>query len=864
MKLRDFREEKCGKEIEFEKMGLKTPKGIGYYKSVASKKLVKEILLRKKNDKAALSVEEIESELDSEIPDRLFFPLAKARTIRDLTREIERFQSYINLLNTEVLEVDVTRDLLIEGEIITVKIDFIFNHKGFIEVCILRNPEPILSHRARNIENKVNNSPELYLLARAGKALYKDDKIVASSYSLTSKGDKKNKFDEVYELKEGRNIVSCPMDKLDEDYILDRIKNIIKEGNVSIKPNCFMCRMKSICNYEGEERSNLIPIESSPKASGKVTLTSDQMKAVSISNGFHRINAGAGSGKTTVIALRVVELLSQGVRPEDILLITFTNKGGVEMREKIGYWLQEEGIDISVDMLNIETFNSWGDTLIKKNYSKLGFNIEPKLLEKVDKYDIIFDVLKTQPEIEGINYKNPLLNLRHAKGSVVQMSNMIDKIKSNRLSRDNERGRDIQLIFDIYDSYNKRLKELSFIEYQDQVNLSLELVDMEDLDISYEHVIVDEFQDVDFAQVDLIEKLSKKDKFNSLMIVGDDSQAIFSFRNSTPDNIINFHKDFPNVKDVFMVDNFRSTPEIVRLANEVNRLNKSRVEKELVSNIAPGNKPTFTISKTQEEEVDNIINNIKTSLICNNPSDIAIIARTKNELFAIKDRLIKENIPFIFDIPEPIITNASIQMSSSLISYLNSLDGNQGIFEFLYLRNHNKETVETLDIQEEIKLLDEDIKRRVEDSEDKNVEKLNIFYELMDEFDSGVTKEFMNELKEKECDFYKVHEYITKLVAYEDPRTLGVEDEQKYDAITLTTAHTSKGKEFNTVFALMARYNPSNEKEMEEDIRVFFVAITRARKELFISTNEETNASHEFFNKIAGLSNNILDKKRTF
>ena len=868
MKLSDFtREDVCMRKIQFERMGMSSPKGLNYHKSIASKLVVKEMLLGKSK-----SDEELEKKMDTsyikgilrkEIPDELFLPMAKDSTISELALELQRFGEYLKVLDVEVLRTNIVESIIVDGILINIRADFILKHSSFIEIGIIKNSKLKISDKAKLKDNKANTNPELYLLSKLGEKLYKNDNIKGSVYSLTAKSDKRSEFASIFDKKPGENRISCSLSDFETEYVLERIKKIISDDNDDkSKQNCYMCPLELMCSYAGEEPQNLVPIDDVSRVSGVFKLTDNQKKAITSNSGIYRINAGAGSGKTTVVSLRVVELLSQGTRPEDILLLTFTNKGATEMRDKIIYWTKQENINIDINKLNISTFNSWGDSIIRQNYRLLGFTSAPNLLEKVDKYDIIFEILQKYPSLTDINYKNPLLDLKYAKGSVVEISNRIDEIKAFKLNVD----KDIKYtdeIYEIYELYNKILRRKNLIEYQDQVDLALKLIQDKLISLNYEHIIVDEYQDSDLIQLDIIKELSKSTRFKSLMIVGDDSQAIFGFRNTTPDNILNFHKDFRDISDIFLMDNFRSTPQIIDLANQVNNINNNRLEKILLSNNNDGLLPILTLSQNQESEIDNIVNNIKNSLITMNPSDIAVISRTKGELFKIKDRLIEENIPFIFDIPEPLINNINIQMSSSLLDYLKDLDGNMGIFEYLFVNNNGFKSMELTEISSLLDALDNKIRQSLNEAENKDTKRLELFYELTDKIKDEAFRGFIEGLKVKGLDFQGTHKYVTKIIAYKDPRAI-IKDEQKYDAITLTTAHTSKGKEFNKVFVLVSRYNPKTTKSMEEEIRVFFVAITRAKRELNISSNLETNASKVFLDNICRIDNRYLMKKRTF
>ena len=224
-----------------------------------------------------------------------------------------------------------------------------------------------------------------------------------------------------------------------------------------------------------------------------------------------------------------------------------------------------------------------------RNFKKFGFTEPPKLIEKVEKYDIIFELLENNDKLEGYDYRNPVMDFRYSKGVVVKLANVFDYIKAyNAITPDKLIDKveesEIEKVLDMYKQYNEILKQKNLMEYQDQINLIVQLVENGDeilQQYNYKHVIVDEFQDTDAMQLDLVLFLSNQPAFESLMVVGDDAQSIFGFRNTSQENILNFHLMFNEVKDIEIVENFRSTPEIIALANALNEYNNNKTDKNL-------------------------------------------------------------------------------------------------------------------------------------------------------------------------------------------------------------------------------------------------------------------------------------------
>lgn len=778
--------------------------------------------------------------LNSLLDDSLFISEdAKKEEINVLSKKLER---YMNFLNSRTIEMhNISREIVVNGVPIVIKADLVIKHCHFIEIVKIKRTAPKLSMKARIAENLPKNNMELYLLWLLGEELIKEkyndcDKVVSSFHHLSAKEDKNNMVNSVFFPEQ---IISSSWFS---EEVKEKLQNLVglkpmQEKIIEEKKECQTCRYKNICFYKRPQAIELKKIKKLTDYD-KIKLTPSQHSAVMFEKGITRINAGAGSGKTTVVAIRVTELINRGYKPEDILLITFTNKGTEEMREKIKYWLEKEKINIDINRFNIMTFNSWGKNIIEENYAALGFTEIPTLIDKVAKYDIIFQLLKNKPNMEGYNYKNPLINFRYSKGVIIEIDNAFDYIKGHyivRLSdfkKEYTRISNHEEIYNMYLEYMQILKKENYIEYQDQVNLVVKFIEEipELLEkYNYKHLIIDEYQDSDKMQLDLILFLSNQPAFKSLMVVGDDSQSIYGFRNTSQEIILNFHQYFEKVKDINMVDNFRSTEQIVDLANAINDLNENRIKKDLKSNKKQGKEPLLAIFNNLYSEylyiVDDIEKRIKNF---EKPENIAVIARTKSELFQIAEMLKILNVPYVIDVPEPLLNNVNIHIIKNLGQFIIDNNNDLGLLEYLAI---------TKDLSE---MSIEDIKELVANEKTKfAIEKELLGKEPMDWFfnkanliDDKDFKKFIDMLKEK--NFNSMNEltnYLEKFILYEDKKTIE-KPIDKFSAVTLTTAHTSKGKEFDIVYNTINKYDKDN---IDEERRLLFVSITRAKKELIIT-----------------------------
>lgn len=848
--------EQCGKRYQFDKLGIITSKGKSYYMSIAMKEVIKKLLLLSPVEyEDFVRTNKVFTELNSLLSDNLFVPLAKEEEITILASQIIRYTNYIKAVGGTIISKDIVQDINIGGKLITVSADMIIQHAKGIEIVKIKRKEPKLSYAARTFSNIPKNSIELYLLQTLGEHLYPGKAVMASFHHLTAKNDK-NGFIPYFETKKGHNIIGHLFKQEEATEIVKRINDLfdMSKSNKFLKTceisDCKVCSYRNICHYKKNQVAALKRIKEVKKAPKDFSLTNLQRKAVMFENGIVRINAGAGSGKTTVVALRVVELVLSGCEPEDILLITFTNKGAAEMRDKISYWLKQEGIELDLNRFNIYTFNSWGDGIVQDKYQVLGYNAKPTLIEKVEKYDIIFDLLKNNDKLEGYDYKNPLMNFRYAKGVVVRLENIFNYIKAynvsypSQLVERNMIKEDADKVFDLYNKYTNILKEKNFIEYQDQINLILHLISEHPHQLDkydYKHLIIDEFQDSASAELDLILFLSNQPKFESLMIVGDDSQSIFGFRNTSQDNILNFHLYFDEVQDINMIENFRSTPEIIKLANAINDLNTKKINKKLVSGLKHGDSPQLISFSNYETEYSFIAKKIKELLDNNKPEDFAIIARTKNELFNMEEYLKDENIPYIIDIPEPLLNNTNIHIAESLLTFIDDLKTTQGLLEYLFVITDEYKGMNEVEIKKMVEDKAEEISDEIGLSEAGEETKLNYFYSLLEEIKDDDFEKFLKGLKDKNLPFDKLRDYLHKFIEYEDNKTIEKTND-KYSAVTLTTAHTSKGKEFKIVFNTISRYEADVSVEAkDEERRLLFVSMTRAKEKLFI-THQKYNS----------------------
>jgi len=855
---------------------------------------------------------ELKSLIENLIEEKFFLTKQeKTVEINIIFSHLSRYITFEKLKNREIIAKTIYGNVSINDQEIEINADVGFENPESIEIIKYKMGATELSYKARTDKNLPENDIELYLLKKLGEQLYasKGKPIISSFYHLKGKKDKEalysqfltdeNELTEVlnnlklisypdkklqkehekqikeisdvlyFNNSEGNNIITFNYDKSLDAEIIELLNSDLNFNSEKCKSSdCDFCNYSTLCNYEDtNNKLDMKIVIDSKKSSGELKLTKDQKQIVEIEHGNYRINAVAGSGKSSSMVMRTIELFKKGYTPRDILLITFTNKGAQELRDKINYWLSYYGIkNINVNNLNIFTFNSFGDSIVSKEWNKLGFSVQPKLANSIDVNDIIKELFEIEEysKIEWLNYRNPLLNYPNAKGAFKQLVIYFNIIKSydysvgtfneKILSREkdfNVESNKADLIYEMYSKFNEKLKSKGLIQYQDQILYLIELfeVDINLIDkYGFKHVIIDEYQDTDFTQVKLLHLLEKYNNMNSLMVVGDDSQAIYSFRNTTPENILNFDKQFTNVNDVFLLDNFRSTNEICYVANELNKLNTQRIDKEIIGRRSNGKVPILIPYDTLENEYIGITNFVKESISKGIPKyEVCIIARTKKELLEIQSYFKKENIPNVIEASELYIDNVNVQHIINLSNFFKNNEHDYYLMEHLYFINElsekNKEYIEMFCNDFKIKIIEEFSSLKSEES------RIEYFYKLIDPIieKDEIAKSFIEDLQEITFDNFNLFlEHIYKINLYNDDTSIE-KDENKYNVVTLTTAHSSKGKEWSVVITTINSFKYDEIQDdlnlLEEERRLLFVDITRAKDELYITYNTNENKS---------------------
>lgn len=587
-------------------------------------------------------------------------------------------------------------------------------------------------------------------------------------------------------------------------------------------------------------------------------LNKEQVKAVKHINGPMLVLAGAGSGKTKVLTSRIAYLIENGISIDNILAITFTNKAAKEMKEReiklIGY---------DAKSIQISTFHSLGLKIIKENYARLGYKSNFVILDSDDTLTVIKKIMK------DLNLNPKFYNARDIRNKISSAKNeLMDPDKYSRVEFDSN-------IIEVYRKYNKKLLINNSVDFDDLLILPIKLFKnypdiLKYYQDKYKYVLIDEYQDTNEAQYIFSKMLCNNHK--NIFVVGDNDQAIYAFRGANYKNILNFEKDYPDAKVIILEENYRSTQNILDAANSVIRHNKMRKDKNLWCNNDIGSKVKYVKLESDKDECSYVSDKIK-ELHDNNVNyeDIAVLYRTNAQSRLIEEEMLKNGIPYrivgsfyfynrkeikdllcylrlinnndddvsllrVINTPKRGIGDKTIENLTNVatekgISLFEAIEaGKELTFKNMILEM--KEKCENLTLTEMVDLVLDMSGMRKEYSEDKSLES-EIRMENLEEFKS-ITKGY-----EEEYGVISLTDFLNEVAIVSD-----ISEHQESDnKVSLMTIHSVKGLEFDNVFivgmeeGIFPHYNSINEgtiAAIEEERRLCYVAITRAKKNLWM------------------------------
>lgn len=606
-------------------------------------------------------------------------------------------------------------------------------------------------------------------------------------------------------------------------------------------------------------------------------LNDKQYEAVVNTKGPCLVIAGAGSGKTKVLTHKIAYIMQEeNAKPWDILAITFTNKAANEMKERIANLVGDNVKDMWVG-----TFHSICVRILRRFIDRIGFDTSFIIFDTSDQKTLIKNCLK------DLAIDDKLFNERSVQSEISNAKNdMLEPFQYTAKAMGDYRK---EKIATVYELYQKRLKENNAIDFDDIINYTIKIL-MENPDVleyysnKFKYVLVDEYQDTNKAQFTLITLLASKN--GNITVVGDNDQGIYSFRGADISNILNFEKDFPGTKIIKLEQNYRCTGNILKAANAVIKNNEVKYEKKLWTENEIGKLPRVYLADNEYDEGSYIVEQIEhlKREEYYKYSDFAILYRMNTQSRAIEDIFRRENIPYkiigglkfyerkeIKDIIAylRLIQNTSDNLSlkriinepkrgigKTSLDSIEELANNEGISMYkiikdaqqyglnrIYLKSRDfinvieelRQKQKDLTISELIKLTLKKTGYMQALKDEKTIEAENRI-ENLDEF-LTVAIEFEEQFAEN-----TLADFLEGITLSSDLDNM----EETEDSVTLMTLHSAKGLEFPVVFlvgmeeGIFPGYKSIGEpKELEEERRLCYVGITRAKENLFLTCSKK-------------------------
>ncbi len=599
-------------------------------------------------------------------------------------------------------------------------------------------------------------------------------------------------------------------------------------------------------------------------------LNSEQRAAAERIDGPVLILAGAGSGKTRTVTYRIAYMIKElGISPLNILALTFTNKAAKEMKERT-----EQLVGLDAHNLVISTFHSFAVRILKIYSDRIGYGRNFNIYDVDDQKSLINKIIKdlniNSDDISPSKVANRISKLKEDGIGVKELEKEIDtKLYSNRV------------FYDIYKLYDNTLKANNAMDFSDLLLNTRKLLDdkyvLERIQDRYKYILVDEYQDTNNIQYEIVRLISNKNR--NLCVVGDEDQSIYAFRGANIQNILNFEKDYPDAFITLLERNYRSTQRILSVANGIIKNNKSSKGKKLWTDGNKGEKIKVYNATNTYDEANYITNEIKLKKNENiSYKDITILYRTNAQSRILEERLLAGNIPYKIYGGMQFFQRKEIK---DILGYMNLLNNSDDNLNFLRIINVPKRSIGDKTIERLVELsnskgisLLESLKftNELDGIRSGTIAKLDEFYNLFssiyEKLDEMTVKEVLQEILSKT-------KYIESLEENQEDRIRNIEEllnsitemerespgltlseyldtislsssidslEEEDNHVKLMTIHSSKGLEFDYVFIagmedglFPSDKGDATDEEIEEERRLCYVAITRAKKELTIS-----------------------------
>ena len=601
-------------------------------------------------------------------------------------------------------------------------------------------------------------------------------------------------------------------------------------------------------------------------------LNDRQKEAVLATDGPCLVIAGAGSGKTKVLTHKIAYDIESGIKPWNILAITFTNKAANEMKERI-----EKLIGDAAKDLWMGTFHSICVRILRRYIDRIGYKTDFVIFDTSDQKTLIKECLK------ALKVDDKIFTDRGVLSEISNVKNEMLEPKAYGVKYAGDFRK--EKIAEIYELYQRRLRENNAIDFDDIINFTIKILS-ENPDVldyyteKFKYILVDEYQDTNKAQFTLVSLLASK--YGNVTAVGDNDQGIYSFRGADISNILNFERDFPGTRIIKLEQNYRCTGNILKAANAVIKHNENKYDKKLWTENEEGHLPCIYCGEDEYDEGRYIveqINHLKTEEYYKN-SDFTILYRMNAQSRAIEDILMREGIPYKVIGGLKFYERKEIK---DIIAYLRLIHNSADNLSLKRIINEPKRGIGKTSIDQIQEISDKtgnsmyEIIRnaqeygltRVFSNSRDFIEQIEYLKSKKDELKisdliketlnkTGYTKALENENSvEAETRIENLEEFLTVAIEFEEEsadNTLaeflenitlssdidGMEDQD--DSVTLMTLHSAKGLEFPVVFlvgmeeGIFPGYKSIGEPPaLEEERRLFYVGITRAKQYLYLT-----------------------------
>lgn len=601
-------------------------------------------------------------------------------------------------------------------------------------------------------------------------------------------------------------------------------------------------------------------------------LNDKQKEAVLYTDGPLLIVAGAGAGKTKTITHRIIHLIHQGVNPNSILAVTFTNKAAKEMRDRVLHMLEEKEHGVSTPELRsgvgvpfVSTFHSLGVHIIKENAHLIGLTKHFAIIDEGDAISIIKEVMK-EHDIDPKQHEPRKIKsiISKAKGDFITLVDYRGEVKSSMQS----------IVALVWGGYEARLKKEKGLDFDDLLLESVMILrkfpEIKDkYQEKWKYIHIDEYQDTNEVQYEMVKLLVGKEK--NICVVGDTDQNIYSWRGANIKNMLHFEKDYPNAKIVMLEQNYRSTGKIIEAANSVIEKNQYRVPKTLFTKNVDGEQIIVCEAYDEVSEAHFVATEIDELLKNNKPESIAVLYRANFQSRVLEEAMLSLQIPYQV-LGVKFFERKEIK---DLLAYIKASLNKESLTDIKRIINTPARGVGKVTLMKlfagQFSLLPSSMQI-----------KINKFYELLENIHeyidthkpseiikyiiekSGLEDELSHGTNEEMERLENMKELVTLAIKYDDMED-GLEklledaslssdqdslmNKAKTGGVRLMTVHASKGLEFKYVFVTgleqdLFPHARSNDKSAstgnygetkEEERRLFYVALTRAEKKLFLT-----------------------------